>query len=154
MLDANSKLVNKRGVNSVGLNPVKFDESDANHWLWRQVNRLKRSIHSMLEREPDNHSEWHKEHLAGVDSEANRLRRDYSDDHEDNEVDVVANKDQHSNDDEDDVDIDDDDDDVAGSGFLYEEATDLYSLKPSRLCEYRLFEFPTEHINNKNRKYK
>lgn len=65
----------------------------------------------------------------------NRRRRDYEDDHDDNEIDIGTNKDIRNNDDEDDADIDDDDDDVAGSGFLYEESTDIYSLKPSRLCK-------------------
>lgn len=134
MLDTNNKLVNKRSVSDVELNLVK-DESDADHWLWGHVNRIKRSINSLLEQEQPKHSGWRKQHSVAVGSKSNRLQRDYGDDHEDNEIDVGADKDLHGEDDEDDIDVDDDDDDIPGSGFLYEEATDVYSLKPSRLCK-------------------
>lgn len=134
MLDNNNKLVNKRSVSDVELNSVN-DESDADHWLWGHVDRIKRSINSLLQQEQPKHSGWRKQHSVAVGSKNNRLRRDYGDDHEDNEIDVGADKDLHGEDDEDDIDVDDDDDDVPGSGFLYEEATDVYSLKPSRLCK-------------------
>lgn len=127
MLDTNNKLVNKRSVSGVGLNSVE-DESEADHWLWGHVSLIKRSIHSLLQQEHPKHTKLRNQHSSGAKN--SRLRRDYSDDHEDNEIGVDTN-----NDDEDDADVDEEDDDIAGSGF-YEEATDIYSLKPSRQCKF------------------
>lgn len=109
----------KRGVNSHAI----VDEDGDEHWLWGHVNRLKRSINNLLQSENDD--ALNLKNVEIVDNRrrpnrlAQRVRRQNDDD--DNEID--------------DDDADDDDTELAGSGHEFETTSDIYSLKPARLCE-------------------
>lgn len=125
--DINNKLVNKRSIRDVEVNAVEADNDD--HWLWGRVKRLRRSIDSLMHHAPNHHKTLRKHRTDGAGSKVNRIRRNFGDDQDDNEIDVGP-----SNDDDEDLE-DDDDDSISGSGFLYEETSYVYTSKPSRLCK-------------------
>lgn len=139
VLEFNRKVVNKRSVVDSNDDRDVYAHDDGDRW--GHIHRNKLSIDSLLDAEPSkkSHGVWRKHHSNGVKPKVNRQRRDYGDDDNEIDADTRREKDQNNvvldNDEHDDEDEDlDEDDDGPGSGFIYEESTDLYNLKPSRLC--------------------
>lgn len=122
---------------------------DDEHWLWGHVNRIKRSIHSLLNTEEHpRHKHIKKrshartahngDHRSAVNNR--NAPKKYRKGHVVPRLNAIPRLKRHYDEDEDNEVGDDDDEneiEIAGSGsHNYEETTDVYSLKPERLCKF------------------